>query len=335
MISALMNLPVCNYIIALAIGLILLWKFLNSRKTFMPSAGKAVLISGCDSGIGRYLARRLHAEGFVVFAGCLHPDGEGAKALKRLSSPQLLVLPLDITCDISVSEAIQFVRDNSPEAGLWALINNAGVCVYGEFEWQTWDQCKAQMEINLIGTIRLTKLCLPLIRRCSGRIVNITSVNGSCAFPGLSTYSATKFGLEGFSDSLRLEMAKFNVNVVVIQPGDLARLTNIMQNHRIHADRMWSQMNTEQKNLYGDYFYRYHQFISENYGMTSPPNFESSTLSTDVLEALSILKPQPRYVSAPWQFRYFYKILQFLPTRWSDKLLGLLFARVFKFKLQF
>ncbi|XP_013791754.1 D-beta-hydroxybutyrate dehydrogenase, mitochondrial-like [Limulus polyphemus] len=333
MISTLLNLPVWNYIIALVIGLMLLWKFLTSRKTVLPSAGKAVLISGCDSGIGNHLARRLHAEGFVVFAGCLLPEGEGAKALKRLSSPQLLVLPLDITSDFSVSEAIQFVRDNSPEAGLWALINNAGVCVYGEFEWQTWNQCTTQVEINLMGTIRLTKLCLPLIRRSSGRIVNITSINGSCAFPGLSTYSATKFGLEGFSDSLRLEMTKFNVRVVVIQPGDLARLTNIMQDHRIHADRMWSQMNTEQKNLYGNYFYKYHQFICENYGMTSPPNFESSSLFTDVLEALSILKPQPRYVSAPWQFRYFYRILQILPTRWSDKLVEFLFARVFKFKL--
>ena len=151
-------------------------------------------------------------------------------------------------------------------AGLYGLVNNAGICVCGEFEWLTWKQIQRQVEVNLLGTMRVTKYCMPLLKsgqgkefeflkHCSyfrelyckdtnmlpshnklhyfrlGRIINVSSVAGLYGYPGLSVYSATKHALEGYSAALRQECAKFNVNVVTVQPGDFSKATHLLDNH--------------------------------------------------------------------------------------------------------
>ncbi|KAF5899814.1 D-beta-hydroxybutyrate dehydrogenase, mitochondrial-like, partial [Clarias magur] len=131
--------------------------------------GKAVFITGCDSGFGHALAKHLHNLGFTVFAGCFLKDqaGEGAAELENMHSDRLKLVQLDVCSDEQVSKSVEFIRANleNPEKGLWAVVNNAGVSMFGEVEFTTVDTYKQVADVNLWGTIRVTKAVLPLIRR--------------------------------------------------------------------------------------------------------------------------------------------------------------------------
>ena len=87
------------------------------------------------------------------------------------------------------------------------------------------------MTTNLVGCLNVTKHCLPLLKQSQGRLINVTSVATDHPYPGLSVYTATKHAITGFSDVLRLELAKFNVSVVTVQPGDFSKATNLLNNH--------------------------------------------------------------------------------------------------------
>ena len=103
---------------------------------------------------------------------------------------------------------------------LWAVVNNAACLVFGEIEWQTRRQIQLQADVNLVGPILVTKAFLPLLRVSSGRILNLTSQSVEWALPFYGPYGASKAGLEAASDSLRLEMKKFFVDVVLLDPGN-------------------------------------------------------------------------------------------------------------------
>ncbi|KFM74352.1 D-beta-hydroxybutyrate dehydrogenase, mitochondrial, partial [Stegodyphus mimosarum] len=289
------------------------------RKNRMNPSGVCVFVSGCDTGIGHEVALDLDSIGCTVFAGCLQPDSS------RLSLPASVhVVPLDITDERSVSQAIEDVQRHLQEKGkeLWALINNAGVCVYGEFEWQTWNQCQKQVEVNFLGTMRLTKAFLPLLRKSKGRVITITSINGSIAYPGLSVYSATKFALEGLNNALRLELRRHHgIRVIVVQPGDLARLTSIMSRHRANAQEMWDAMSEEDRQRYGSFFHKYHNITLKNYGLTSPDSFEHSPLLGDLRDAVLNESPANRYISATFLHRVCYFLLGSMPAKFRDAIL--------------
>lgn len=140
--------------------------------------GKAVFITGCDSGFGKELACRLDGMGFHVFAGCLAPDREGAKSLKEATSPNLHIVPIDVTDDFQVMKAMQYVRDNLGDNQLWAVVNNAGVATFCEIEWCSVREFMNIMDINVFGIVRVTKAFLPLLRRSEGRVVNVASLAG-------------------------------------------------------------------------------------------------------------------------------------------------------------
>lgn len=165
-----------------------------------------------------------------------------------------------------------------------------------------------------------------------GRVVNVSSVNGSCAYPGLSVYCATKYAIEGFSDVLRFELSKFEVRVVVVKPGDFARLTNLMHDHERHEREQYNfGMNDAKRALYGDYFDVYHHHIKENYGMTSPKSFEKSTLLSDFEEAVLAVKPRTYIISAPLLFRIIFFFYRHLSVAAQDYLLQCVYSRIFKF----
>ncbi|XP_032892128.1 estradiol 17-beta-dehydrogenase 2-like isoform X2 [Amblyraja radiata] len=141
--------------------------------------GKAVLITGCDSGFGHALAKRLHSLGFHVFAMVLHEEGDGAKVLKSFRSDRLTVIQMDVTNLTTVQEVEKEIEKQLENKGLYALVNNAGIisCI-GDTEIIPTDAFKRCMEVNFFGTIEVTKTFLPLIRRAKGRIINISSPSG-------------------------------------------------------------------------------------------------------------------------------------------------------------
>ena len=174
---------------------------------------KTVLITGASSGIGEETVKRLLTAGYTVYAGARRVD-----RMKSLADAGARLLALDVTEDGSMTAAVETVMQ---EAGrIDVLINNAGYGSYGALEDVPPEEARRQFDVNLFGLARLTQLVLPAMRaQRSGRIVNISSVGGKFGEAFGSWYHATKFALEGLSDSLRMELHPFGIDVVVIQPG--------------------------------------------------------------------------------------------------------------------
>lgn len=196
---------------------------------------------------------------------------------------------------------------------LHALVNNAGISVFGEFDFCTVKHIEDQININLLGPILLTKSFLHILIRDKARIINSSSVNAMQPFPGIGVYSATKKGIEAFSESLRMELHKFKVQVINVRLGDYARLTNIMTQHSRIVEQQEEELKTHKQDLYGDYFRLYHESALKNYGMFSPKSFESSSLFDDFDEAIFAVKPRKYILSATLSYRLIIYFLVFLP----------------------
>ena len=177
----------------------------------MPS--KAVLITGCSSGIGRATAELLCTEGWTVYATARRPE-----TLVELEQKGMQDLALDVTDEASMTTAVQAVTD--AEGAVGVLINNAGYSQSGAVETIPAEQVRRQFETNVFGLIRMCQLVLPGMRdQHSGRIVNLSSMGGKLTFPGGGLYHASKYAVEAISDALRFEVRGFGVQVIVIEPG--------------------------------------------------------------------------------------------------------------------
>ena len=143
-------------------------KYSGNRK--LRTVGKSVMITGCDSGVGLSLAITAKTFGFHVIATCLNISGPGALHLKK-KFPDILVIPMDVTNQADIDYALQRVREHLQETqtGLWGLINNAGVLVYGHFDWQVDHQIQMQIKVNFLGMLQVTKTFLPLVRKAKGK----------------------------------------------------------------------------------------------------------------------------------------------------------------------
>lgn len=150
----------------------------------------AVFITGCDTGFGNRLARKLDAAGFSVYAGCLFASSKNAQQLQAQCSQRLRVVQLDVTSDEQCERAYDFVSEqlDRSQQQLLALVNNAGILEFGEFELGNMRPFERQMQVNALGTIRVTKVFSPLLRRCatSPRLVNVTSLAARISLPGKS-----------------------------------------------------------------------------------------------------------------------------------------------------
>lgn len=149
-----------------------------ANQTKVDPSDKAVLITGCDTGFGHRLARKLDAYGFVVFAGVLAPDGPGARLLKTTCSHRLEIIELDVTDSKDVAETVQIIQQHATP--LWAVVNNAGILfsTFQEFDNDV-DVHRRTFDVNVFGMIRITKACLPLLRKTpASRIVNVASLAG-------------------------------------------------------------------------------------------------------------------------------------------------------------
>ncbi|XP_038664367.1 estradiol 17-beta-dehydrogenase 2-like [Scyliorhinus canicula] len=146
---------------------------------FLPIEGKAVLITGCDSGFGHALAKHLDQLGFTVFAGVMHLTGPGAEDLRMGGSQRLTVLQLDVTNSDQIARTFAKIKDDLDYKGLWGVVNNAGVLEFvADAELLPLNIYKRCMEVNFFGVVELTKMFLPLLRQAKGRLVNVTSVSG-------------------------------------------------------------------------------------------------------------------------------------------------------------
>ncbi len=176
---------------------------------------RTVLISGCSSGLGLALARRLQSSGWNVYAGIRNP--QDASQLPAGATP----VTLDVTNDEQVASAVSRIQNETGR--LDALINNAGVNAIGPWEVVPLETVRAVMEVNFFGALRLTRAALPLMRRrAAGTVVMVSSLSSLIGLPGDGVYAASKFALEGFAESLSHEVKRWNIRVVIANPGGYA-----------------------------------------------------------------------------------------------------------------
>jgi NAD(P)-dependent dehydrogenase (short-subunit alcohol dehydrogenase family) len=271
-----------------------------------------VLITGAAKGIGRASALQMAGQGWRVFAGVRR--AEDGVALQQPTPGKLTPLLLDVTDAGQIAQAAQAIAQQVGDAGLAGLVNNAGIVVPGPLEFLPLDEFRRQLEINLIGQLAVTQAVLPLIRQARGRIVNISSIGGLIAGPLLGPYHASKFALEALTDTLRLELKPWGIEVVAIEPGAIA--TPIWETGAQAADRMIAQMPVQVQALYGKAMTARRASAARQAQQGAPPQIVADAIA----HALSAAKPQTRYVVGR-DARFAARFIAWLPDRLRDRLI--------------
>ena len=200
---------------------------------------QAILVTGSTSGFGRLTVETLARQGYRVFAGMRAAAGKNAPAaeeLRALAQREQLALHLveiDVTDDASVEQAIKAIIGATDR--LDVVVNNAGVSYSGPLEAFTLEQVQQQFATNVFSVLRVNRAVLPQMRKQgSGLLLQIGSITGRLAFPFLGLYGATKFALEGLTESYRYELAPFGIDAAIIEPGTYP--TTISANRQVAAD---------------------------------------------------------------------------------------------------
>jgi NAD(P)-dependent dehydrogenase (short-subunit alcohol dehydrogenase family) len=176
------------------------------------TAKKAVLITGSNSGLGLKMTEQLSQNGFYVYAGVLHKHEMAA--MNKMDN--VTAVQFDVRNQDEINAAVTFVKLQG--RGLYGLINNAGVNVFGPLLEVPVAQLHYQMDVNVYGPVRVTQAFAPLIIESKGRIVTTGSVAGIVTPPIFGAYSMSKHAIEAFNDTLAIEMARFDVSVHIIEP---------------------------------------------------------------------------------------------------------------------
>ncbi len=248
---------------------------------------KAVVITGCSSGIGWGTAKVLIAKQFKIYGSVRKPE-DGQK-LKREFGEAFEPLVFDVTDDEAIRRSAESLSDQLGGQNLAGLVNNAGVAVSGPLSYLEPDEITRQLDINLVGAFRTTKHFLPLLGTDPdragdpGRIVNISSVGGKIASPFLGAYAASKHGLEGLTEAWRRELVVHGIDMIIVAPGAVA--TPIWD--KAQDDDISRFEGTE----YYDTLAQFKEYFLEQGKKGFPPE----KVGRVVLKALTDPKPKVRY----------------------------------------
>ncbi len=268
---------------------------------------KAVVVSGVSSGIGEGAARELCRWGYKVY-GTVRRAEDGERLQKELGDA-FTPLHLDVTDAAAVAAAASQVRQDLGGAGLFGLINNAGIADPGPLTAISPDSLRRHFEVNVVGVLHMVQAFLPLLRAASGerpgRIINISSIAGRLAYPFMGAYAASKHALEALSDSLRRELLIYGVDVVVIQPGTIG--TPILDK-AAHLASSFSDSDYQPTLRFLD--------MSNDKRMAMPV----AVVTRRILDALTLDRPRTRYVIPNERFRL-WLIPRCLPDRWLDRII--------------
>ncbi|XP_034403528.1 retinol dehydrogenase 7-like [Cyclopterus lumpus] len=284
----------------------------------VPDKGsKYVYITGCDTGFGNLLARHLDKKGFRVIASCFSEKGE--EDLRKSCSSKLTTTHLDVRSKDSVDKVAAMIKEKVGQCGLWAVVNNAGVSIpSAPCDWLTVDDYKPMLEVNLNGVIAVTLSVLPLIKKARGRVVNVASVFGRISPVG-GPYTVSKYGVEAFNDSLRLNMAPFGVKVLCIEPGFFKTNvtdTTILSNN---VRKMWERLPQDMKDVYGtEYLQKALELLANKVAKLSDGDLMKVVSCME--HAISAVRPRTRY-SPGWDAKLFWLPLSYMPTCISDYIL--------------
>lgn len=272
----------------------------------MPTG--TVLVTGASTGIGEATVLHLRELGFDPIAG-VRKDEDA----ERLEGQGVRTTRIDVT-DVDQIAAAREALGAQPLAG---LVNNAGIAVAAPLELLPIDRLRQQLEVNLIGQVAVTQAFLPALRRARGRIVNVSSIGGRVGLPLVGAYAASKFGLEGVSDSLRRELRAQGVDVILIEPGGVK--TPIWKKGEKLADEMiGDEMPLEAEQLYGRMIQR---MRAETAKIEQERGMEPREVAEVIGTALTARRPRARYlVGRDAKLRG--PMAKILPDRVMDRLIG-------------
>jgi len=269
---------------------------------------RAILITGCSSGIGLCVARGLRQRGYRVFA-----TARKLQDVDRLNALGLESLPLDLDDSDSIAWAVEEILRRTGDR-LYGLFNNGAWGQPGAVEDLRREVLRAQFETNVFGWLDLTNRIIPVMRRQGyGRIIMNSSVLGFAAMPMRGAYNASKFAIEGLTDTLRMELAGTPIHVVLVEPGPIESrfranaLAHFVNNIDIDASVFAESYRTTLKRL-------------EAEGPVVPFTLPPEAVLNKVVHALESRWPKPRYyVTVPtWLFGYLKRVL---PVRLMDAIL--------------
>jgi NAD(P)-dependent dehydrogenase (short-subunit alcohol dehydrogenase family) len=265
---------------------------------------KVVLITGCSTGIGRDLAVQLSKSGYSVVAT--------ARKVETLDDLQAaLKLPLDVTNPDSIQKAVEDVIQHFGRIDV--LVNNAGYAVRGAVEEVPIEQAQNMFDANLFGVMRMIQAVVPYMRQQkAGRVINISSVVGKLVTPANGIYSASKFALEGMSDALRLELAPFGIQVIVVEPGSIK--TQFHATVEANAEDIFANPGSPYHSLYDQY-----QKVTANMRQQEAG---PDAVSKVVQQVMETSRPKARYVAG---FPFSGKVVMALDARVWDTVVKSMF----------
>ncbi|XP_022792936.1 short-chain dehydrogenase/reductase family 9C member 7-like [Stylophora pistillata] len=309
-----------SWVIVVVIGIVTIY-FVTYLwpKSRVDLTGMYVLITGCDQGFGRETAIRLDKMGACVIATCLTKEGE--QSLRSVASDRLKTFQMDVTNSERIKDVYSEVKKEISTAGLWGLVNNAGIGTICPVEWTPMEVFRRSADVNLWGMIDVTKTFLPLVKRTSGRVVNLSSMAGRFSASFYCSYSVSKYGVEAFSDALRREMLPWGIKVCILEPGSFS--TNICAPDVFEQQLRegWNQLSDELKDEYGEeYLKRSIEIMRDGVYRTS----NISQVVDAIVEALTSSSPADRYLVGI-DAKFLLVWLARLPAYISDFILHLAF----------
>lgn len=274
-----------------------------------PSSRKTVLITGCSSGIGYCAAHGLQQRGYRVFA-----TARRAESVAVLNNEGLESLQLDLDDSESIRAAVAEILQRTG-GELYALFNNGAYGIPGAVEDLSRDTLRTQFETNVFGWQELTNLVLPVMRRQGyGRIIQNSSVLGFVAMPFRGAYNASKFAIEGLSDTLRLELADTDIHISLIEPGP------IVSQFRANGVKLLEKHIDIENSIHRDKYRRVLERLKQP-GPVAPFTLPPEAVLDKVIHALEARRPKPRYYITFPTYLFGY-LKRFLPARWLDKILA-------------
>jgi len=278
--------------------------------------GRRVLLTGAGSGIGKVIAQKLAAKGWVVFA--LDVNAQALEALRQEVGPGIRPLVCSVANDAQVKAAVGEVAKDG--GSLHALVNVAGIAQVGAAADQSEEEMLLVMQINALGTMRMCRECVPLLLRSrdGGHVVNVTSSNGKVAWPWSGCYAAAKGAVELFSDSVRREavICDLPLRVSVVAPG--AVLTPLLD---AYTDKIvkWTDDHTASAFYKGCRSSAMLQLTMKQNGWSAGiVAVTAEAVADTVIGALEAYRPKARYVVMHPLFAIMYYIPSYLPARWGD-----------------
>ena len=279
---------------------------------------KAILVTGCDSGLGLGIVSQMKKDsaGVKVVALCLTQEGK----IKALEAGAWQALVVDLTDEIAVEKTANRVHTlcQTEAISLFSVVHNAGVVKAGFIDFQTMKSFRSTMEVNFFAIVHLNSLLMPAIKANKGRVIIVTSVDGIVSLPGNAPYDCSKFATEAFADALRVEMSFWGVHVSVINPSTMR--TPLALGFFASQRTTWNEK--EKEDPHGLWKLEYSQAWLDDHIKVNTPNLESIAQDPivtvkDICHAVHAKYPKHRYLSGSAANTIFWA-LWCMPESWAE-----------------